>query len=83
MFFLALYFLDGKHCLEVIHKNIDLDENARRQLNVIPNVDLVLTLACDTLQLLSRHHVAVVASMYLLSVVWFVATIGNSNYVGR
>ena len=83
MFFLALYFLDGKHCLDVINKNIHLNENARYQLEVIPNVDLVLTLACDTLQLLSRHHVAVVASMYLISVVWFVATIGNSNYVGR
>ena len=83
MFFLALYFLDGKHCLEVINKNIHLDENARHQLEFIPSIDLVLTLACDTLQLLARHHVAVVASMYLISVVWFVATIGNSNYVGR
>ena len=47
------------------------------------NYKLELDLVSKTLEVLSRHHVAVVASMYLFSIVWFVMTIGNSNYVGR
>ena len=83
MFFLALYFLDGKSSLEVLSQTFDLDANTRNRLKGIPNLELVLDLLCDTFQLLARHHVAVVASLYLTSIVWFVATIGNSNYVGR
>ena len=83
MFFLALYFLDGKASLEVLNKTFDLDKNTRHRLKGIPNIDLVLNVICDTFRFLARHHVAAVASMYLISIVWFVATIGNSNYVGR
>ena len=81
MFFLSLYFLDGKGIIDVLYQNISSDKKVHQALGV--NNEVVLDLVCNVLQILSRHHVAVVASMYLFSVVWFVATIGNSNYVGR
>ena len=83
MFFLALYFLDGKGILEVLNKNVESDKDISHHLAIGPNAVLLLDLVSNLLQILSRHHVAVVASMYLISIVWFVATIGNSNYVGR
>ena len=81
MFFLSLYFLDGKGVIDLLHKNIDSDEKLNHTIGL--NYKASIEIMCNILQILSRHHVAVVASMYLFSIVWFVATIGNSNYVGR
>jgi len=81
MFFLSLYFLDGKGVIELLHKNFDSDEKLNQAIGL--NNKSSIQIICNVLQVLSRHHVAVVASMYLFSIVWFVATIGNSNYVGR
>ena len=81
MFFLSLYFLDGKGVIELLHKNFDSDEKLNQAIGL--NNKASIKIICNVLQVLSRHHVAVVASMYLFSIVWFVATIGNSNYVGR
>ena len=81
MFFLSLYFLDGKGLVDLLHKNIESDEKLKHAIG--PNNKASIEIICNVLQVLSRHHVAVVASLYFFSIVWFVATIGNSNYVGR
>ena len=78
MFFLSLYFLDGKGVIDLLHKNIDSDEKLNHA--IVLNNKASIESICNVLQMLSRHHVAVVASMYLFSIVWFVATIGNSNW---
>ena len=81
MFFLALYFLDGKPILDALNNN--LDAITQDCVNIAPSIKLILIFTSNKLQLLSRHHVAAVALSYLLSIVWFVATIGNTNFVGR
>ena len=81
MFFLSLYYLDGKGVIDLLHKNIDSAEKLNHAIGL--NNKASIEIICKVLQTISRHHVAVVASMYLFSIVWFVTTIGNSNYVGR
>ena len=67
--------------IDVLTNNINTTKNIGIATGL--NYKLELELVSKILEVLSRHHVAVVASMYLLSIVWFVVTIGNSNYVGR
>jgi len=81
--FLAFYYLDGKSCIDTALNNLAVLEVSSHELKQSSSLNLLSLFVWNTLKICSRHHLAVGAVLYLCSIIWFVVTMGNSNYVER